>query len=83
MDPADKQFYEDARDMFAMPGWANMMEEVRVAIEAARIENIKSSEDFWQAKGELAILHKFANFEDMVLNAEAQAEQDAEDAGTE
>jgi hypothetical protein len=81
--PADREFYEAAREMFATQGWENLLNEIRVAIDACRVENIKTADDFWQAKGELLILHKFLNYEDMVLNAEAQAEQDAEDAGTE
>jgi hypothetical protein len=80
---ADKQFYEDAREMFATQGWGNLLAEIRIAIETCRVENIRTSDEFWQSKGELAILHKFLNYEDMVINAEAQAEQDAEDAGTE
>lgn len=79
----DAQYFEDARDMFVTNGWMTFIREVEAAIEQARIENLKDEKEFWQTKGELAALHKVAGYQQALLAAEAQAEQDEQDASSE
>lgn len=72
----DESFFDEAREMFLTDGWKNFQAEVQNAINMARIENLKDETEFWQAKGELAALHKIAGYEQMLKAAEEQAEQD-------
>ena len=80
MSEDQKVYFETAREMFLTDGWKNFMAEIEQAIVAARIENLKDEKEFWLTKGELAALHKIFGYENMLKEAERQAEEDNESA---
>lgn len=71
----NEKYFDDAREMFATAGWKSFMAEVQQAIISSRVENIDSADKFWMMKGELAAYHRIAGYEDMLRQAEQQAEE--------
>lgn len=57
---------ENARDMFVMPGWQDLMEQIEDQIELCNLDACNSAEDLWFNKGRLAVLRMFANYEQYV-----------------
>lgn len=68
----------DARDLFMMPGWEALMDEVQGQIEMCTLDGCDSAEDFWFNKGRLAALRMFANYESYVRSIGEQDEADYE-----
>ena len=54
---------EQARDLFMMPGWEALMDEVQGQIDMCTLDACDSADDFWFTKGRLAALRMFANYE--------------------
>jgi hypothetical protein len=75
----DDKFFEDARDMFITEGWKTFIKDVEANIINLRIENLEDEKAFWMAKGQLAVLHQIAGYENMVYHAE-QEEDNASDS---
>jgi len=57
---------EQARDLFMMPGWEALIDEVQGQIEMCTLDACDNAEDFWFNKGRLAALRMFANYENYV-----------------
>lgn len=67
---------ENARDMFVMPGWQDLMEQIEDQIELCNLDACDSAEDLWFNKGRLAVLRMFANYEQYVRSVGEQDEAD-------
>jgi len=65
---------EQARDLFVMPGWEALMEDVQDQIEMCNLDACDSAEDLWFNKGRLAVLRMFANYEHYVCSIGEQDE---------
>jgi len=76
----NEKYFDDAREMFATQGWKTFMAEVQQAILSARVENIESADKFWITKGELAAYHRIAGYEEMLRQAEEQAQESADES---
>jgi hypothetical protein len=78
MTPEEQKFFNDAREMFISAGWKNFIADVTRNIENTRVENLEDEKAFWIAKGQLAVLHQIAGYENLIYHSEAEAEQDDE-----
>jgi len=67
---------ENARDMFVMPGWQDLMDQIEDQIELCNLDACDSAEDLWFNKGRLAVLRMFANYEQYVRSIGEQDEAD-------
>ena len=59
---------EDARDLFSMPGWKNLVEEWEEQMQMCNIDSCQSLEDLHFQKGRLAVLRMMLNFENYIKN---------------
>ena len=75
----DDKYFENAREMFISRGWRTFIAEVEENIRNVRVEGLEDEKAFWQAKGQLAVLHQLAGYENFVYHLEKQEEEDAED----
>jgi len=69
---------ENARDLFLMPGWQDLMNQIEDQIELCNIDACNSLEDLYFNKGRLAVLRMFMNYEHYVKNINGQ-DQDVPD----
>ena len=67
---------EDARDLFSMPGWKNLVDEWEDQLQMCNLDSCQSLEDLHFQKGRLAVLRMMLNFENYIKNI---AEDDDED----
>jgi len=59
---------EDARDLFSMPGWKNLVEEWEDQMQMCNLDSCQSLEDLHFQKGRLAVLRMMLNFENYIKN---------------
>lgn len=76
MTSEDQKFFDDARDMFMLPGWEKFMQEIELWIQGVHFDSCKTSDDFWMSKGALNALRQVRAYELMVKQAEADAEDE-------
>ena len=67
---------EDARDLFSMPGWKNLVDEWEDQMQMCNLDSCQTLEDLHFQKGRLAVLRMMLNFENYIKNI---AEDDDED----
>lgn len=68
MSITDQQI-EDALDLFLMPGWKNLIEEVEEQMDLISVDSCSTQEDLWFAKGRLAVLRMFSGYENYVRSS--------------
>ena len=66
---------EDARDLFSMPGWKNLMEEWQDMLDNCTIDACNTVEELWFQKGRAAVLRTMLNYETYVKNIAEQDDQ--------
>lgn len=66
---------EDARDLFSMPGWKNLMEEWQDMLDNCTIDACGTVEELWFQKGRAAVLRTMLNYETYVKNIAEQDDQ--------
>ena len=72
-----QQDIEDALDVFMMPGWKRLIEEVEEQMDLITIDSCSTLEDLHFSKGRLAVLRMFSGYEDYVRSSsEADDEYD-------
>ena len=74
MSLTDKQI-EEALDLFLMPAWTRLIDEVEEQIDLITIDSCQTLEDLHFNKGRLAVLRMFAGFEDYIRQS-AEVEDD-------
>ena len=57
---------EDARDMFAMPGWKNLIEEIEDQLDLCTIDACNTLEELHFTKGRAAVLRMLLNYQDYI-----------------
>ena len=67
---------EDARDLFSMPGWKNLVEEWEDQIQMCNLDSCQTLEDLHFQKGRLAVLRMMLNFETYIKNIAEDADED-------
>ena len=65
---------ENARDMFVMPGWQDLMDQIEDQIELCTLDACDSAEDLWFNKGRLAVLRMLSGYENYVCSIGEQDE---------
>jgi hypothetical protein len=69
----DKEF-DEAVDLFAMPGWKTLMEEIEDQLDLCTIDACNTLEDLYFSKGRAAVLRMLLNYENYVRNIEDEAQ---------
>ena len=75
MSLSEKQI-EEALDMFLMPAWGRLIDEVEEQIDLITVDSCADGNDLFYNKGRLAVLRMFAGFEDYIRQSAAEEELD-------
>ena len=67
MSLTDKQF-DEAVDLFSMPGWKALMEEIEDQLDLCTIDACNTLEELHFSKGRAAVLRMILSYEDYVRN---------------
>ena len=67
---------EDARDLFSMPGWKNLMEEWQDMLDNCTIDSCNTLEELHFQKGRAAVLRTMLNYEAYIKIMEQDDEID-------
>ena len=67
---------EDARDLFSMPGWKNLVDECEEQIQMCNLDSCNTLEDLHFQKGRLAVLRMMLNFENYIKNITEDDDED-------
>ena len=67
---------EQARDLFRMPGWENLMAELEEQADFCNLDACNNVEDLFFNKGRLAVIRMLLSYEDYVTRVAEQEEQD-------
>jgi len=57
---------EEARDLFMLPGWRSLMEQIEDQMDLCNLDACNTLEDLHFNKGRLAVLRMFHNYESYV-----------------
>lgn len=71
------RYFDDAREMFMTEGWKTFQQEINEAISLCTLDSASTTEELWQARGRLLTLRQLAGYENAMLAAEEQADEDA------
>lgn len=74
MSLTDKEF-DEAVDLFAMPGWKTLMDEIEDQLDLCTIDACNTLEDLYFSKGRAAVLRMLLNYENYVRNIEDDAQE--------
>ena len=66
---------EDARDLFSMPGWKNLVDEWEDQMQMCNLDSCQTLEDLHFQKGRLAVLRMMLNFESYIKNISEQDDE--------
>ena len=67
---------EQARDLFNMPGWKNLVDEWEEQIQMCNLDSCNTLEDLHFQKGMLAVLRMMLNFENYIKNITEDDDED-------
>ena len=67
MSITEKEF-DEAVDLFAMPGWKTLMEDIEDQLDLCTIDACNTLEDLHFSKGRAAVLRMILSYEDYVRN---------------
>jgi len=67
---------EQARDLFTMPGWKNLVDEWEEQIQMCNLDSCNTLEDLHFQKGRLAVLRMMLNFENYIKNITEDDDED-------
>ena len=67
---------EQARDLFNMPGWKNLVDEWEEQIQMCNLDSCNTIEDLHFQKGRLAVLRMMLNFENYIKNITEDDDED-------
>ena len=71
------RYFDDAREMFMTEGWKTFQTELDEAISLCTLDSATTTEELWQMRGRLLTLRQLAGYENAMLAAEAQVDEDA------
>lgn len=57
---------EEARELFMLPGWRSLMDELEEQAELCNLDACNNVEDLFFNKGRLAVIRMLLNYEDYV-----------------
>ena len=67
MSITEKEF-DEAVDLFSMPGWKTLMVEIEDQLDLCTIDACSSLEDLYFSKGRAAVLRMILSYEDYIRN---------------
>lgn len=67
---------EQARDLFNMPGWKNLVDEWEEQMNMCNLDSCNTLEDLHFQKGRLAVLRMMLNFENYIKNITEDDDED-------
>lgn len=67
---------EQARYLFNMPGWKNLVDEWEEQIQMCNLDSCNTLEDLHFQKGRLAVLRMMLNFENYIKNITEDDDED-------
>ena len=67
---------EQARDLFRMPGWENLMAELEEQMDYCTIEACNTLEELHFTKGRLAVIKMLLNYEAYITRLGDEEDQD-------
>ena len=67
---------EQARDLFNMPGWKNLVDEWEEQIQMCNLDSFNTLEDLHFQNGRLAVLRMMLNFENYIKNITEDDDED-------
>lgn len=73
MSITDKEF-DEAVDLFAMPGWKTLMDEIEDQLDLCTIDACNTLEELHFSKGRAAVLRMLLNYENYVRNIEDEGD---------
>ena len=73
MSLTDKEF-DEAVDLFAMPGWKTLMVEIEDQLDLCTIDACHTLEELHFSKGRAAVLRMLLNYEHYVRNVEDEGQ---------
>jgi len=59
-------YFEALIDTFATVGWKAIMEDMQEGADQLTLENCKTAEEFWRAKGQMEAYRKMLSYEDFI-----------------
>lgn len=71
----EQKFFDDARTLFMTDGWKDFIKEVTNIFNSVSLDSCSNSDEFWASKGARNALAHVLNYETMVVNAEAEADE--------
>lgn len=73
----EQRYFDNARDMFLTEGWKQFIEELETWADSITFDSCNSSDEFWKAKGALSSIRRALRYEDMVKQAEQEADDES------
>ena len=66
---------EQARELFMLPGWRSLMDELEDQADLCNLDACNSVEDLFFNKGRLAVIRMLLNYEDYVTRLGEEGEE--------
>lgn len=66
----EKQYFDNAREMFLTAGWCDFIEDVEGIVETLTLDAADNADDFFFCKGKLEALRVILSYENTVKEAE-------------
>jgi len=66
---------EQARELFMLPGWRSLMDELEDQADLCNLDACNSVEDLFFNKGRLAVIRMLLNYEDYVTRIAEEGEE--------
>jgi hypothetical protein len=66
---------EQARDLFMLPGWKNLMEELEDQADLCNLDACSNIEDLFFNKGRLAVIRMLLNYEAYITRLGEEEEE--------
>lgn len=79
MSPEEQKIFDDAREMFLTDGWKQLQEDLQANLDGLTVESLNSEKEFWIAKGQINVLRLVLGYENMMLAAEQEVDDEVLD----
>lgn len=76
MSPEEQKIFDDAREMFLTDGWKQLQEDLQTNLDSLTVESLNSEKEFWIAKGQINVLRLVLGYENMMLAAEQEVDDE-------
>lgn len=78
MDRETQDLFENYFDLFSRPGWKQFVDNLEVNLQSvSRLDDIKTTEDLYRAKGAREVLSRIVNFKALIEQSYEEAKETA------